>query len=356
MRIAQLAPLIERVPPRLYGGTERVVSVLTESLVGEGHDVTLYASGDSITRARLVSVADTPLRMHPTYDAALPHHLRLIERVVAEAATFDLIHSHLDYLFFPFARRLDTPVVTTVHGRLDMPDLPPIYAEYSEMGVVSISDTQRIPLPQANWLGTVYHGFAPDSIPFAARPQHTDYAVFLGRLSREKRPDLAIEAAQLAGLDLKIAAKIDDYDVEYVQTELDPLLRQPWVEYLGELDDARKYHLLGGAQALLFLIDWPEPFGLVMIESLACGTPVIARPCGSVPEIIRDGVTGFLVDSAAEAARAIRHLGEIDRHACRADFEERFSNTRMTRDYVRIYEHAIAAHAIPGAAGGSGRG
>jgi glycosyltransferase involved in cell wall biosynthesis len=356
MRIAQLAPLIERVPPKLYGGTERVVSVLTEALVAEGHDVTLFASGDSLTDARLVSVADTPLRLHPTYDVALPHHLRLIERLSTDAANFDIIHSHLDYLFFPFARRIDTPTVTTVHGRLDLADLPPIYEEYTEAGVISISNAQRMPLPQVNWLGTVYHGFAPATIPFSPRPRQQDYVVFLGRLSREKRPDLAIEAAGRAGLDLKIAAKIDDYDVEYVETELDALLHRPWVDFLGELDDDRKYPLLGGAQALMFLIDWPEPFGLVMIESLACGTPVIARPCGSVPEIIRDGVTGFLVDTVEEAARAIRRVGELDRRACRSDFEERFSDTRMMRDYVRIYKQAIAAHALLGAAGGLHRG
>ncbi len=342
MRIAQLAPLVESVPPQLYGGTERVVSALTEALVQAGHDVTLYASGDSQTSARLVPIVDSALRLHPTYKDALPHHYCLIERLLRENAPYDVIHSHIDYIFFPFSRRIDIPVVTTLHGCLDFPDLPPLYDEYRDVGVVSISDSQRVPLPQANWLGTVYHGYSPANFSFHERPEEPEHVVFLGRISREKGPDAAIRAAQQAKIPLKIAAKVDDADVAFFESEIKPLLDHPGVEFVGEVGDDRKCDFVGKALALLFLIDWQEPFGLVMIESLACGTPVIARPCGSVPEIIRDGVTGFLVDTVDDAVAALGRIHEIDRRECRRDFEERFSDARMMRDYLRIYKRAIA--------------
>lgn len=335
MRIAQVAPLYESVPPQAYGGTERVVSYLTEELVRQGHDVTLFASQDSKTAARLVGISPRALRPDATVVDKLAHHVLLIEQVAQRAHEFDVVHFHVDYLHFPLVRRMDIAHVTTLHGRLDIPDLQPLYAEFWEMPVVSISNAQRKPLPWLNWQGTVYHGLPADLYRFSPGPG--DYLAFLGRISPEKRVDRAIEVAERVGMPLKIAAKVDAADREYFEVVVKPLLKSPWVEFLGEIGDAEKQAFLGGARALLFLIDWPEPFGLVAIEALACGTPVIAYPCGAVPEVLSHGVTGFLVGSQEEAVEAVQHLDAIDRRRCRQEFERRFSAERMCADYLDIY-------------------
>ncbi|HET7226678.1 MAG TPA: glycosyltransferase family 4 protein [Candidatus Eisenbacteria bacterium] len=344
MRIAQVAPLIESVPPHLYGGTERVVSWLTEELVREGHDVTLFATGDSSTRARLVPCAERALRQDPSVTDPLAHHLNMIERVFSMGSHFDLIHFHTDYLHYPLSRRSGIPTVTTLHGRLDLPDLVPVYREFDDIPLVSISDAQRDPLPWANWMGTVYHGMPLDLFQFEDHPRG-DHLLFLGRLSPEKRVDRAIEVAERVGMRLKIAAKVDRADRDYFESEVRHRLNTPGIEFLGEVGGARKAELLRHARALLFPVDWPEPFGLVMIEAMACGTPVIAWPCGSVPEVIRDGVSGCVVRGIDEAVRAVRHVGRIDRRRCRAEFEQRFSAPRMAQDYVAIYRRLIARHA-----------
>jgi glycosyltransferase involved in cell wall biosynthesis len=339
MRIAQVATLYESVPPRAYGGIERVVSWLTEALVERGHEVTLFASGDSATRARLVAACPSSLRL--IEDTADPQafHFAMLEQVVRMSAEFDIVHFHTDYQSFPFARRLGCPHLTTLHWRLDVPGLEPLYRAFSDEPVVSISDSQRTPLPWANWLGTVYHGLPADRFGFS--PQGGDYLAFLGRIAPSKRPDLAIEIAERAGIPIKIAAKIDNGDRWYFDDRIEPLFRDPLVDYRGELGDDEKNDFLGQARALLFPIDWPEPFGLVMIEALACGTPVIAFRRGSVPEIIDDGVTGFLVDDVQEAVRAIGRLDRISRADCRAAFESRFTVARMTDDYLAIYEKLV---------------
>jgi glycosyltransferase involved in cell wall biosynthesis len=340
VKIAQVSPLFESVPPKNYGGTERVVSYLTEALVAQGHDVTLFASGDSQTSARLVPALPRSLRTDPSVVDALAHHWRQIEMVARLAAQFDVIHFHLDYLHYPWSRREHWRHLTTLHGRLDIPDLQPLYDEFSDIPVVSISDAQRAPLPQARWLGTVYHGLPPDLLTLQERPG--DYLAFIGRISREKRVDRAIEIARQTGLPLRIAAKIDDADREYFEREIRPLFDLPFVEYLGEISEHEKAAFLGGARALLFPIDWEEPFGLVMIESMACGTPVVAWRRGSVPEVMTEGETGFVVSSMPEAVAAVQRIGTIDRTACRRVFETRFLASRMADDYVRLYEQVMA--------------
>jgi glycosyltransferase involved in cell wall biosynthesis len=342
VRIAQVCPLYESVPPKLYGGTERVVSYLTEALIELGHDVTLFASGDSRSRARLVPVWPRAMRLDSSADDPMIPHLLMFERVAAQARDFDIIHFHTDYLHFPVARRLRAPMVTTLHGRLDLPRLAPVYCEFSEMRLISISADQRGPMAWANWAATVHHGLPPDLL--RAGSGRLGYFAFLGRISPEKRPDLAIRIAREAGVPLKIAAKVDRADQEYFEREIRPLLNAgDGVEFVGEIGEGDKGEFLGGASAMLFPIDWPEPFGLVMLEAMACGTPVIAFRRGSVPEVIEDGVTGFIVDGAEEAVSAVGRVRELDRTRIRARFEERFTAERMARDYVEVYASEVRA-------------
>ena len=339
MRIAQVAPLHEAVPPKLYGGTERVVHYLTEELVKMGHEVTLFASKDSQTSARLIPCCERSLRLDPRCQDRLAHHVLMLEKVAQMSSEFDVIHFHIDYLHFPLMRRLKTPHVTTLHGRLDIPDIYPLYREFAEMPVVSISNDQRKPLPFVNWVATVYHGLPKDLYRFYARGG--DYLAFLGRISPEKRPDRAIKIAEKVGMKLLIAAKIDEADRAYYEEVIRPLLKSPWVEFIGEINDREKNEFLGKAYALLFPIDWPEPFGLVMIEAMACGTPVIAWRCGSVPEVIEDGVNGFIVESLEEAVEAVEKVPQIKRILCRKVFERRFSSERMAADYLDVYQKVI---------------
>ena len=340
MKIAQVAPLYESVPPKLYGGTERVVSYLTEELAKQGHDVTLYASGDSQTSARLRSVCDRALRLEGgKLLSPLAHHLHLIETVVREADDFDVVHFHLDYLPFSQIRWLRIPALTTLHGRLDIPDLYPLFREFDDMRLISISDAQRAPMPWANWAATVHHGLPADLHEPNFSPG--EYVAFLGRISPEKRVDRAIEIARQARIPLKVAAKIDDADRSYFESEISDILANSDVEFIGEIGEAEKTNLLGHASALLFPIDWPEPFGLVMIEAMACGTPVIAFRGGSVAEIIDDGVTGFIVESMEEAVEALRRIPSLDRQACHQRFLERFTSRRMCLDYLAAYEREI---------------
>jgi len=341
MRIAQVAPLYERVPPLYYGGTERVVSYLTEALVEQGHQVTLFASGDSVTKAKLISPCVQSLRLNPDRMDDLAYNLLQLEHVFQRAHLFDIIHFHIDYFHYPFSRRQKIPHVTTLHGRLDMADLVPLYREFDDMPVVSISNSQRAPLPWIRWSGTVYHGLPLDL--YKPKKEPGQYLLFLGRISPEKRPDRAIEIAKRAGMPLKIAAKVDEKDRRYMESEIRPLLDHPLVEYLGEVGDCGKAELLRNAYALLFPIDWAEPFGLVMIEAMACGTPTIAFRGGSVHEIITDGVTGYIVESIEQATRALKWLDAFDRMRCRSIFEERFSAHRMAQDYLQIYQRLISA-------------
>jgi glycosyltransferase involved in cell wall biosynthesis len=342
VRIAQVSPLYESVPPRQYGGTERVVFYLTEELVRLGHDVTLFASADSETSAHLVPCCPAALRTADGSSDAIPHHFVMLERIERTPDAFDVLHFHCDYLHFPVSRRAGWAAVTTLHGRLDIPDLQPLYDEYQEMPVVSISDCQRQPLPQANWYATVHHGLPVDLYASVDRPG--DYLLFLGRVSPEKRVDRAIEIARRAGIPLKIAAKVDRQDHEYFEARVRPLLSERFVEFLGEIGEREKGVLLGGAAALLFPIDWSEPFGLVMIEAMACGTPVVAWRAGSVPEVMVDGITGFVVDNMDDAVRAVRRAASLDRRRCRQVFEQRFTAERMARDYLRVYERVAADH------------
>ena len=339
MKIAQVSPLYESVPPSGYGGTERVVSYLTDELVRQGHDVTLFASGDSRTLATLVPICPRALRLDAGSIDALAHHTLMIERVRRMAGHFDMVHFHIDYVHFPVSRHGQYTHVTTLHGRLDIPDLQSLYDEFSDMPVISISDAQRAPLPQAGWIGTVHHGLPVNLLPLSTAP--SDYLAFVGRISPEKRVDRAVEIAHRSGLPLRVAAKIDRADREYFDQQIAPLFEEPFVEYLGEVDDSGKAALLGGARALLFPIDWNEPFGLVMIEAMACGTPVVAWPGGSVLEVVTDGVSGFVVRSIDEAVAAVREASALDRRRCRAEFERRFSVARMARDYVKIYERLL---------------
>ncbi len=341
MRIAQVAPLYESVPPKYYGGTERVVSYLTEELCRQGHEVTLFASGDSETAARLVAGCRRSLRLDKHCVDQLAHHVLMLEHVFQRAREFDVVHFHIDYLHFPFSRRRRIVNVTTLHGRLDIPDLVPLYGEFREMPVASISNAQRKPIPWANWQATVYHGL-PEHL-YRFRPERGTYFAFLGRISPEKRVDRAIEIAKRIGVPLKIAAKVDRVDRDYFEGVIEPLLRDPIVEFVGEIGEGEKDEFLGHAFALLFPIDWPEPFGLVMIEAMACGTPVIAYRQGSVPEVIEVGRTGFIVTGLEDAVAAARRVGDLNRARCREAFERRFTARRMAADYVRLYERLIQA-------------
>lgn len=348
MRIAQVAPLIESVPPAGYGGTERVVSYLTEELVQQGHEVTLFASGDSQTSARLVPSTPRALRLAEGVVDPMAHMIVQLEQVAAEAERFDLIHWHLDYFHFPLSRRLGVPHVTTLHGRLDIADIQAVYDEFTDMPLVSISDDQRTPLPQGRWAGTIHHGLPAGE--FEPRYEPGGYLAFLGRISPEKRADRAIEVARRAGMPLRIGAKVDDADRAYFEENIEPLLGHDHVEWAGEVGGIDKADLLGGAAALLFPIDWAEPFGLVMIEAMAHGTPVIAYRSGSVPEVIDDGVSGFIVESIEESLAAVARLGELDRRAVRERFEQRFTAERMTRNYVDLYAELVAQGTVVRAA------
>jgi glycosyltransferase involved in cell wall biosynthesis len=339
MRIAQVAPLFESVPPKYYGGTERVVSYLTEELVRQGHEVTLFASGDSVTKAHLVAACQRSLRLDKHCVDQLAHQILMLEHVFQRATEFDIVHFHVDYLHFPLSRRQPITDVTTLHGRLDIPDLVPLYREFRDMPVISISNAQRAPLPWANWQVTVYHGLPTDMYRLHEEPG--TYFAFLGRISPEKRVDRAIEIAKRVGIPLKIAAKVDPVDQEYFESVINPLLRDPLVEFVGEIGKGEKDEFLGNAYALLFPIDWPEPFGLVMIEAMACGTPVIAFHSGAVPEVIDEGRTGFVVKGLEDAVEAVRRVPRLSRKRCREVFEQRFTAARMAHDYVQVYEQLI---------------
>ena len=341
MKIAQVAPLWERVPPRLYGGTERVVAYLTDALVEAGHDVTLFASGDSLTKARLVGVGDCALRLDPRPRDPLLSHLMLIETVLRRADDFDLIHFHIDHIHLPVTARTGAVHVTTLHGRLDVPELDRMCRLFPRAPVISISHAQRRPLPWLNWVATVYHGLPPDLLRPQLAPGKS--LAFLGRISPEKRPDRAIELAKRLGIPLRIAAKVDKADQTYFEAKIKPLLDCPLVEYVGEIGEEEKSEFLGNACALAFLIDWPEPFGLAMIEAMACGTPTIAFACGSVPEVIEHGRSGFVVHSMEEAVEAAKNIGAIDRAACRRIFEQRFSASTMAEGYAAAYEKLTGA-------------
>ena len=339
MKIAQVAPLWESVPPKLYGGTERIVSYITEELVRMGHEVTLFASGDSDTAARLEAVCPQALRLNTGIFNRDAPMLMLQERSLGAEGDFDVIHSHLDFLGFPLARRNTRPVVTTLHGRLDLPELQPVFREFADMPLVSISDAQRRPLPWANWQATIHHGLPAHLYNYHSQPR--GYLAFLGRISPEKRPDHAIEVAKRTGLPLRIAAKVDPADLQYYRSEIEPLLDHPLIEFIGEISDAEKNDFVGNALALVCPYDWPEPFGLVLIEALACGTPVLAYRRGSIPEIIEHGTTGFVSENLTEMVAAVERIKEIDRQQCRAFFDQRFTADRMARDYVALYERII---------------
>ncbi|SFM39270.1 Glycosyltransferase involved in cell wall bisynthesis [Ectothiorhodospira mobilis] len=339
MKIAQIAPLHESVPPRTYGGTERVVHYLTEALVAQGHQVTLFASGDSRTSAELRPIVPEALRLSRTRRDPLAWHLLQLNQVAREAEQFDILHFHTDFLHFPLWRRMRVPQLTTLHGRLDLPDLQALFAEFGDMPVVSIAQHQREPLPMARWIGTVYNGIPAQNYTFRDDPQ--DYLAFLGRMSPEKGAETAIQIALRAGVRLRMAAKVDRVDRDYFDERIRPHLDHPLIEFIGEVDERGKNELLGGARALLFPIAWPEPFGLVMIEAMACGTPVIAYRMGSVPEVMEDGVTGYVVDGPDAAVEAIGRLDAIDRHACRRLFETHFSARRMAEEYVTLYRRLL---------------
>jgi glycosyltransferase involved in cell wall biosynthesis len=340
MKIAQIAPLIESVPPRLYGGTERIVSYLTDELVQLGHDVTLFASGDSVSRADLVSCAPVALRLDAKVRDVIPYYMLMLDRVRQHADEFDILHFHIDQFHFPLFRPMAGRTVTTAHGRQDLPDLKALYVGFGDMPLVSISDAQRQPVAKANFVDTVYHGI-PTHLHAPTYHPRGGYVAFLGRISPEKRPDRAIRIAQTLGIPLKIAAKVDKADDAYFREKIAPLLDQPGVEFIGEINEREKTKFLGDAQALLFPIDWPEPFGLSMIEAMACGTPVLAFRHGSVPEIVDHGVTGLIVDTMDEAVRMLPQVLTLDRHAVRRRFEERFSATRMAKDYVAVYRSLL---------------
>jgi glycosyltransferase involved in cell wall biosynthesis len=340
MKIAQVAPLFESVPPRLYGGTERVVSYLTEELVRQGHQVTLFASGDSVTSAELVACAPQALRLDPAVRDAMPHMMVMLDKIRDRADEFDILHFHIDYLHFPLFRVDAGRSLTTLHGRQDLADHMPFYLRFSEMPLVSISDAQRIPLPRGNFVGTVYHGLPVDLYAPTFDPKGR-YLAFLGRISPEKRPDRAIEIARKAGFPLKIAAKVDKVDEAYFRQVIEPMIDGRQIDYIGEINESAKREFLGQAAALLFPIDWPEPFGLVTIEAMACGTPVLAFRCGSVPEIIDTGVTGHIVYSVEEAVVALPAVLALDRRVIRSRFEERFSSSQMAAQYVKLYQKLL---------------
>jgi len=345
MKIAQIAPLVESVPPTLYGGTERVVSWLTEELVAEGHEVTLFASGDSRTAARLVPIVPRALRLDGIHNSTT-YNIIMLDQVAARSREFDVIHFHIDFFHYPLFRNMAHKTLTTLHGRQDLPELPALYRAFPHMPLVSISDHQRKPVPPVNWCGTVYHGL-PEGMLKEGSGQG-GYLAFLGRICADKGILPAIEIARRAGMTLKVAAKVDPADQKYFEEQVKPVLdTSPHVEFIGEINDSQKQDFLGNAAALLFPISWPEPFGLVMIESMGCGTPVIAFKCGSVPEIMEDGLTGFVVDTVDQAVDAVGKLDRLFRPSIRSRFEERFSARAMAREYVKIYESLAAQGAAP---------
>jgi glycosyltransferase involved in cell wall biosynthesis len=344
LRIAQISPLIESVPPRKYGGTERVVYYLTEGLVEKGHEVTLFASGDSTTSARLIAPVTQGLRLGRKSHSTMMTHMQMLSKVYEEmAGEFDIIHSHIECLTLPYAIRSPTPTILTMHSRLDVPDYVDLLKRYAGLSYVSISNAQRTPVPNINWVGTVYHGYPEALFRYNSDPQ--DYFLYLGRFSEEKRPDEAIRLARACKIHLKLAAKIDIPDKPFFRSKVEPLLDSPYIEYVGEVNDAGKRELLKNARALLNPIAWPEPFGLVMIEALACGTPVIVRRCGSSPEVITDGISGYVCDSRQDFIRAIHAIGSISRATCRREFEERFTQRHMVGNYETLYQKIIAATA-----------
>jgi glycosyltransferase involved in cell wall biosynthesis len=343
LRIAQISPLTEAVPPKLYGGTERVISWLTEELVAQGHDVTLFASGDSLTAAKLEPMWPTALRLDGSVRDPNALHMTMVERVCRRAREFDLLHFHLDYYPFSVMSRQSTPFVTTLHGRLDLPEHQPVFSTFASIPVVSISNAQRRPAPNAHWIGTVHHGL-PENL-LRPEPTKPSYLAFLGRISPEKRVDRAIHIAERCGLTLRIAAKVDAVDQDYFDEEVRPLLAKPHVDYVGEITDAQKSEFLSSAIALVVPIDWPEPFGLVMIEAMACGTPVIAFNRGAVTEVIEDGVTGFVVEDETSAVGAVRQLSRLSRDIVRRRFEERFTARRMAAEYLQLYRGLIGGAA-----------
>jgi glycosyltransferase involved in cell wall biosynthesis len=345
MKIAQIAPLMESVPPRLYGGTERIVSYLTDELVRLGHEVTLFASADSITAAELVSCASMGLRLDSNVRDTIPYYMLMLDRVRELAEEFDILHFHIEQFHFPLFRQMADWTVTTLHSRQDFPDLKALYIGFSEMPLVSISNDQQRPIAKANFVGTVHHGI-PTNLHTPIYNPRGGYVAFLGRISPEKRPDRAIRIARTLGIPLKIAAKIDKTDEAYFREKIAPLLSDPGVEFIGEINERSKTEFLGEAQALLFPIDWPEPFGLVMIEAMACGTPVLAFRHGSVSEIIDQGVTGAIVDTMDEAVMMLPRVMELDRRAVRRRFEQRFSSVRMTKDYVAVYRSLLKRPSI----------
>ena len=337
MKIAQIAPLTESCPPQLYGGTERIVSFLTEELVRAGHDVTLFASGDSSTSAELISPTDVAVRLNPNIKDPVVYQVVMLEEVRKRADEFDVLHFHTEPMHFPVVQDFADRTLTTLHGRLDLPDLPRLYEAFPDIPLVSISNHQRRPLPPVNWAGTVYHGLPPDLLPFTAKPRG-GYLAMLGRICPDKGPDKAIEIAARTGKHLKIAAKIDAVDRDYWENVIRPMVAaHANVEYIGEIDDSGKAEFLGNAEAVLFPICWPEPFGLVMIEAMSCGTPTIAFRCGSVPEVIEDGISGFIVSNVDEAVEALGKLNKLDRAKVRQQFEQRFTADRMAADYLEIY-------------------
>jgi glycosyltransferase involved in cell wall biosynthesis len=339
VKIAQIAPLVESVPPRLYGGTERVVSWLTEELVAQGHEVTLFASGDSQTSAELCPIVPRALRLDGLHNS-LPYNIIMLDRVAQRMAEFDVLHFHIDFFHYPIFRRMAAKTLTTLHGRQDLAELPDIYRAFPHMPLVSISDDQRKPVPPVNWMGTVYHGLPEGK--FREGDGAGGYLAFLGRICPDKGPLEAIEIAAKAGMKLKMAAKVDPVDQAYFAQVVEPVLaRSPHVEFIGEIDDSQKQEFLGNAHGLLFPICWPEPFGLVMIEAMACGTPVVAFRHGAVPEVLEDGLTGFVVDTVDQAAAAVARLNKLFRPTIRSRFEERFSVRAMAREYCRIYRRLI---------------
>lgn len=340
MKIAQLSPLYESVPPHLYGGTERVVSYLTEELVNAGHDVVLFASGDSVTSAELVECSERALRLDERQLDPVSLHLIMMEEVLKRQYEFDVIHSHVDCIGFVLARRTEVPVVSTLHGRLDRLEHKLIFAEYSESPLISISDAQRLPHPGANWLSTVYHGLPPSL--YAFNPEGGSYLVYVGRVSPEKKVESCINIAKLSGIPLKIAAKVDQADREYFEDCIRPLLDHPLVEFMGEVDDREKEELLGSALAFLHPVDWPEPFGLSMLEAMACGTPVLARRRGSIPEVVDHGKTGFVFETDEEAAAFLsKGIEALPRAGVKKRFEERFLAEKMAANYLRAFEAVL---------------
>jgi glycosyltransferase involved in cell wall biosynthesis len=346
MKIAQIAPLMESVPPRLYGGTERIVSYLADELARLGHDVTLFASGDSVSRANLVRCVPMALRLDDNVRDPIPYYMLMLDRVRELADEFDFLHFHIDQFHFPLFRPIANRTVTTLHGRQDLHDLKPLYVGFSDMPLVSISNAQRKPIPNANFVATVYHGIPAQLLKPTYKPSQ-GYLAFLGRISPEKRPDRAIKIAQALGIPLKIAAKVDKVDEVYFRETIAPLLNHPGVDFIGEIDERAKSAFLGEASALLFPIDWPEPFGLSMIEAMACGTPVLAFRCGSVAEILEPGVTGEIVDTMDEAIRVLPQVLALDRRAIRQRFDQRFTATRMAKDYIQVYRALLKRPSLP---------